>query len=326
MNVEKTLQRTEEAVLAAAALLPNDPQSVNLPGATTPTLFLRQYTDDLRRIIDLPAAVLRANGFGPDPPHGITVRLRTAAGQLHTPQRDAAASLINAFHEQVSRYAVMPGEADWRAATVGQSTAVLGDRVGALLRTVDRQRGLWATAWARGTPPEAASPALESLHRLMGHVRSAETLASRRGGPVLLNRWSAWELDPDVAQQLGTAQIDSLIAAVDLALTGRFADLARAIDQLERDKPVSLLIAELHAVLAEPLQKLPDGPTLTLSQLLLDPPSVGLLADYADDLALLCRAIQELAHPRVASTDSLRDKTRQVCVETATRLLAAAGR
>lgn len=279
----------DRAAREAAAAMAGDPTSANHPAASAAVSALGVAARDLEWVVLLPGLVLEAQRMGADPPHGITARLRAAAQKLLTADRERAAGEIREFARQARRY--VPGVMER-----GQGNE--GGWTGELSRAADRQRSAWATAWARGAVPSDAARHMEPMRRLFDRMRDLARSERVTGGTAGLNHWAAMELPEGVLRQLGGNQSQGLRRAATLAIEGKMAEAEATLDEVDREKPVSLLLARWSAAIGPALGGgEPATATQVLRQVMEDPEPGCYQRGRESGVAALCRAIMELAHP-----------------------------
>ncbi|MEE9212991.1 MAG: hypothetical protein V3U29_10085, partial [Phycisphaeraceae bacterium] len=158
------------------------------------------------------------------------------------------------------------------------------------------------------------------LARLMWLIERYRVIESVANGGGALNRWAAWEVDPPAMQKRAGVLAAQVRRLVLLAAAGDDTKLSQAFQALGAEHAAALLVVALEYEFADQLGALPQGPTGALSQLLFSPGADALLAAHRDDLALLCRCLNELAHPAVARNDAVRRRLERECAAAVARI------
>jgi hypothetical protein len=149
----------------------------------------------------------------------------------------------------------------------------------------------------------AAAERMKLLHRLTRTMADTETLLDLGDDALILNRWAAWELDPDAFRRL----VADLGTRLKLATTAALeADDAGLRDQLDRIRaPATALVSRLAEALREPLDRLPSGALSIVGQAVRRPAPEAWLLARRGVIADICRFETELQYARSTGQEEL---------------------
>lgn len=306
LSLRTEYQQQELALLAALPRLSERPAAAAEAVWTDPLDSLVGRVNRLNRVYKLPQWIAQLDSYKPRPAGGIARQLRQIVLELNNPQRGANADTrLRAIERDAVRFAVLTYEQPMREGdeTVGRITGGLDI---AIVQQIDRVRQAWATAYASGQDPTQYAERLDLLDRLGRMIRIAHAVRGVEPSAERLNAWAGWEVPANMMKPLADALSQRVIDASRHASIAQWAALSDALDQLEAEAPLPLLVAQLggriNARLPKPGSALGD----VTSQLAHGPRRGALAEDQRDDLALICLELTEAAHARsIGKTEQL---------------------
>ncbi|MDH3584210.1 MAG: hypothetical protein OER86_08345, partial [Phycisphaerae bacterium] len=281
---------------------------LNRPGAIEDAQLLtaQEQMDgrlaQLRRLNLIPAWLKRMSRFRPRPAGGLYRQLRAMAMALTDRQRRAGEDVdwLGLLEEQMERFDPLPHER-WLRQDSAAVQAVIGQtRYLLILGQLDALRQDWASAWASGRDPRPLAQRLGHLRRLVEALYLSSAAGNMEGAAQRLNRWAAWEVNPAAVRPLVSALPRRVALAAEFAATGDWRNLEAALDQIDEQSPIPLLMATLHQRLGKGLARLPDGVPGMLGQCLYAPRAGAFAAESRNELAQISLYLMEAAHARGA--------------------------
>ena len=174
--------------------------------------------------------------------------------------------------------------------------AATGARHDQLVQVIDERRRQWAQALADGDVDSEAANRMLLLHRLTQTLADVVELLRLTGEAPALDRWSAWELGADSIART----VADLPARLKLATTAAIDEddqsLRLQLERIDREAPLGKLAGRLGQILAEPLERLPDGARAVLGQSVHPPMEDAWMFSRRTELANLCRYALEQQH------------------------------
>ena len=134
-------------------------------------------------------------------------------------------------------------------------------------------------------------------------LADAEPLLTLGHDEMVLNRWSAWELDPAAYKRLQGDLINRLKLATTAAIEGNDEGLVRQLERIPREP--AAVIGRLATALADPLEALPGGALCIMGQSVHRPTPQAWLGDRRAVLAALCRYTMETQYARATGRQDL---------------------
>ena len=309
-ELEKSYERAEDVLLeelgtttAGAGARLTDPAFSSL------LTDHRQYLADLRRIRRIPAWLQLVATVDPASADLFATDVRRLSrALLDDNRRPDAIRALNRLETQLERYFPMPFETELRPATPAAIVAT-GALHEPLAERIDTERRQWIEAWTEGDAAEAER-AMELLYRLTGIMADTAPITAREGDATLLNRWAMWELPGGVIARPMSDLPARLKLATAAAVDGDFDGLARQLDGLERDAPLTRLAGRLLANLEPSLEALPSDARSPIGQTAHPPRSAAWLVHRRADLANLCRYTMEMEYARLTGQTELAEQLR----------------
>jgi hypothetical protein len=299
-KLDASYRAAERALMEELAVLVGRPDALSNPALAGLLLEHEQHLGDLERLAKVPAWVetvrfISARGAGPFSGH-----VRRLAGWLTDPvRRPDAVRALGAIEQQLDDYYPMPFE---QALRQGGRPAIMatGGLHEQLVARIDDERRAWAEAWDEGALSPTARR-MRLLYRLTRTMADTETLLELGDDALILNRWAAWELEPEAFRRLVADLGNRLKLATTAALE---ADDAGLRDQLDRiQAPTAALVNRLAEALREPLGRLPPGALSIVGQCVRRPgPDAWMLARRGE-IADICRFEMELQHARATGRE-----------------------
>jgi hypothetical protein len=312
LRAERALAtRTAELITASGGLA--DPALASLVADH------QQYLDDLRRIEQLPAWIDQVRAIDPAAagPFGGQVRL-WSQWLLDNSRRPQVVLAMERFERELRLLGRLPQEDALRRGDLAAATGARGEELAA---TIDAARKAWAQAWGRGEVDGLAGFAMLRLQRLLAAMEACRDLVRLGSEVMVLNRWSAWELD-DTTFARSVADIPNRFKLATAAAIGNDErGLERQLENLETEVPVAALIGRLAAALGD----LPgsDDALDTLAQVALPPHADAWMLGQRRELADLCRYAMEREYARATGRAELTERLDVYVNALAERLRAA---
>jgi hypothetical protein len=167
-----------------------------------------------------------------------------------------------------------------------------------LLTLIGKQRQKWAQAWADGNATGDAANRMAQLHRLTSTMADIAEVAHDLEHVEIVNRWSAWMLDPDLIRRPMSDVSSRLKLATAAAVQGDENGLNQQLEKVERDAPLVKLVGKLSAMLGNSLRELPDGAPGVLAEVSVPPGPDAWMLQHRRALADVCRYAMEQEHAR----------------------------
>jgi hypothetical protein len=292
----------ERAVVKELPVLVGRPDALADPGVASLLGEHAQYVEDLACLAKVPGWLDTLRFISPRGAGLLAGHVRQLAAWLTDPvRRPGAVAALGEIDDQVADFHPMPFE---QALGRGDRPAILatGGLHGQLSARIDIERRRWAEAWG-GEAMSAAARRMCLLERLTSIMADSETLLDRGDDALILNRWAAWELDPDAHRRLVAELVNRLKLATTAAIDGDDAALADQLDRIQA--PTAALVSRLAATLEGPLQQLPSGGLSIVGQAVRRPPPDAWLIARRGEIADICRYEMELQHARSAGREEL---------------------
>jgi hypothetical protein len=295
---------------AEAAVLEALPRFTAPGGASDPALVSlidaqRDRLDDLRYIRSMHEWSDAVREMSPRAagPFGGQLR-RLLAGLGESSQRSAAEIALGDLDRQMRSWFPMPFEEELRR---GDPAAVIaaGARQDELVTVIEQSRRDWAEAWAAGAAPPQARR-MELLYALARTMQQSAALLRLDQQSVILNRWSAWELDPATLTRMVADVRGRLKLATAAAIDGDDTGLAEQVGRIQVP-PVallSLLAERLEGVMAS----LPAGALGTMGQSIHGPPPQAWMRERRVAFADFCRYTMEQDFARMSGRQELAER------------------
>ncbi|MHC4128349.1 MAG: hypothetical protein ACYSUA_09305 [Planctomycetota bacterium] len=301
-KLDASYRAAERAVMQELPVLAARPDALSNPALASLLLEHAQYLEDLERLAKVPAWVDTVRFISPRGAGPFSGHVRRLAGWLTDPvRRPDAVRALGEIEQQLTDYHPMPFE---QALRRGDRPAIMaaGDLHEQLAARIDDDRRRWADAWGDDAMP-AAAERMKLLYRLTRTMADTETLLDLGDDALILNRWAAWELDPDAFRRL----VAELGTRLKLATTAALeADDAGLRDQLDRIRaPATALVSRLAEALREPLDRLPSGALSIVGQAVRRPAPEAWLLERRGVIADVCRFEMELQHARSTGQEEL---------------------
>ncbi|MHC4992240.1 MAG: hypothetical protein ACYTGC_14805, partial [Planctomycetota bacterium] len=247
----------ERAVVEALPVLVGRSDALSDPALVSVLSDHAQYLEDLERLARVPQWVDTVRFISPRAAGPFSGHVRKLAGWLTDPgRRPDAVRGLGEIEQQLSDFYPMPFEEALRRGDPPAivATVALPEQ---LVARIEEDRRRWAEGWGDDAMGAMAAR-LRRLHRITKVMADTETLLDVGDGALVLNRWAAWEIDPETMQRLVADLASRLKLATTAAIEGDDAGLA---DQLNRiQAPLAELVRRLTEALNDPLLKLPSGP------------------------------------------------------------------
>jgi len=294
----------ERAVIAKLPALVGRPDALSDPALVSVLGDHTQYLEDLERLAKVPQWVDTVRFISPRGAGPFSAHVRKLAGWLMDPgRRPQAVRGLGGIERQLADFYPMPFEQTLRR---GDRPAIMatGGLHEQLADRIDNERRRWAEAWGDDSMSETTSR-MRLLHRLTKIMADTETLLELGDGALILNRWAAWEIDPETFQlvaDLGNRLKLATTAAIE-------ADDAGLTDQLDRiQAPAAALISRLTEALDDPLLQVPGGALSVVGQTVRRPPPDAWMLHRRREIADVCRYEMELQYARSTGREELAAK------------------
>jgi hypothetical protein len=295
----------ERAIIAKLPALVGRPDALSDPALVSVLSDHAQYLEDLERLAKVPLWVDTVRFISPRAAGPFSAYVRKLAGWLTDPgRRPEAVRGLGEIERQLADFYPMPFE---QALRRGDRPAILatGALHEQLADRIDDERRRWAEAWGDDSTSGAAAR-MRLLHRLTKIMADTETLLDLGDGALILNRWAAWEIDPETFQRLVADLGNRLKLATTAAIE---ADDAGLIDQLDRiQAPPAALVSRLTEALDDPLGQLPAGALSVVGQTVRHPPPDAWMLLRRHEIADVCRYEMELQYARSSGREELAAK------------------
>src|SRR5262249_39437528 len=150
--------------------------------------------------------------------------------------------------------------------------------------------------WGDGNATSDAANRMMQLYRLTSTM--ADLAQITRGGGTgpdadVLNRWSAWFLDPELSRRPLADITSRLKLATAAAVQGDDNELNQQLERIDRDAPLVKLVGRLTAMLGGSLRELPAGAAGIIGAISVPPPPDALMLAHRRELADICRHAME---------------------------------
>jgi len=298
LAVRKDYQQQELKLLSDLRALAANPAEVTDPKWTDPLDELAASQATVRRVHLIPNWTERLQRFKPRPTHGLFRTLRDLALRLTDPElREDGARALHLFERQVVLFDPMPLETAMRNGEPAIERVTNGAHL-LLVDQMDRLRSDWASAWASGQDPAEPARKLMMLRTLLGHVDTARRIVNVDQAAAKLNKWAGWQVDGEAIEPLMQVLPDRIAQACRDAAIGNWESLDQALEQIERESTLPMLVAQLSGKLHGGLDELPGDLTGLLSQCVYQPTADAIAIDQQQTLAQVCVYLAEAAHAR----------------------------
>lgn len=303
LAVRSDYQQRELKMLSDLRALAANPAEVDQPKWADPLNELIEAQALVRRVHMIPRWNAQLQRFKPRPTNGLFRELRDMALRLTDPQTRAdGMTALRVFERQITLFDPMPLEQMLRTDNSPIAHITRGANL-LIADQMDRLRGDWASAWASTQDPGLAAERLMSLRRLLIDVDMARHISNLDEAVSKLNRWAGWEVESGAITPLMSVMPDRIAQACRDAAIGNWDSLNQALEQIDRESALPLMVARLHGALTPALDNLPTGLIGLLSQCVYAPADDSIAAAYREDLAKISLALMEAAHAR-QSNDS----------------------
>lgn len=278
----------------------------------------------MQRVHRIPAWIEQLTQHKPRPTGGLMRELRQLAVDLLDPERRAAAAgRLAALESQIAAFDPMRFEKELAAPTdlVRQAT---DESYTLLLEQIERLRQEWATAWASGTDETATVERLAQMARLLRAIELATELSDLAAAATRLNAWAGWQADPAAMTSVIDALPQRVQQASRFAAISNWPALTDALNQLETEVPVPMLVVTLKRRLSPGLERLPSGGGAqgVLSQALYPPREGAFAAEHRLKLAQISVYLLEAAHARAGRSEEQAKLAEAFVAQTAKNVLA----
>ncbi len=300
-SMELALLRKMDALLKAPSSISED-QWLDAADA------LAGRMAQVRRLHRIPKWIERTKRFKPRPTGGLFVTFkRIAMNQLDSKKRDDDTDWLALFEEQLNAFDTMPYEAWFRKqpALVGRITGETGHAL--IVAQLDRLKSEWITAWARGIDPATAAERLYLIRRTLRAVRVGVGMLEMEKSITLLNRWAAWEVQPNAVKPMIELLPRRVAAAAKAAGHGSWKPLGGQLEAIEVESSVPVLLSILSDQLNWGLKYLPADVSGLISQTLYSPTGNSYAVKHRVPLARISVYLMEAAHARQSNDDEKRD-------------------
>ncbi|MBL9121052.1 MAG: hypothetical protein JNL80_14175 [Phycisphaerae bacterium] len=246
-DAERRYAKAEAATWTRLERMLKDEDALTNPEHTGLVREQREALRDIDRILGSQALIDSIGGVRPQAARGLSVRMKSIIRWLGEPSRRNDAILtFDTLAQHVRLFLPMPFERDLREHT-DEALAFTAGKADELIQLIELSRAQWADAWATSNATGPESRRMVLLHRLL---RTMADL-SQSGGPgdrdsvAALSRWGGFHatkaaLAPALVDVAALTQI-----ATSAALAGDDAKLARDLDRIERDAPLTRLVGRL---------------------------------------------------------------------------------
>ncbi|MHC4220359.1 MAG: hypothetical protein ACYSU7_18110 [Planctomycetota bacterium] len=304
-KLDGSYQAAERATIKQLPVLVGRPDALSNPALASLLSDQEQYVEDLGRLARVPDWVDTIRFISPRAAGPFTGHVRRIAGWLTDPaRRPDAVRTLGVIEQQLADFYPMPFEQELqrggRPAIV--ATGGLHDQ---LATRIEEDRRRWAEAW--GTAPDsAATERMRLLHRLTRIMADTETLLGLGDDVLVLNRWAAWEMDPDTFQRLVADLGNRLKLATTAAVEGDDAALTEQLNRIQATP--AALVSRLADALDDPLRRLPSRALSIVGQAVRRPPPEAWMLHRRREIGDICRFEMELQFARSTGRDELADR------------------
>ncbi len=295
-KLDDRYRAAERALLEQLQTFADNPEALTDPAFTTLLADQKQYLEDLQRIEELPNWIDTLSLLAPRSAGLVKGQIEKLSRWLLDPTRRPDAVLaLDRLEQQLHLFYPLPFERRLRRAD-REVIKATGARHEQLVQVIDERRRQWAQALADGDVDSEAANRMLLLHRLTQTLADVVELLRLTGEAPALDRWSAWELGADSIART----VADLPARLKLATTAAIDEddqsLRLQLERIDREAPLGKLAGRLGQILAEPLERLPDGARAVLGQSLHPPMEDAWMVSRRTELANLCRYALEQQH------------------------------
>lgn len=316
-------ERAQTALFDRIQHLGDDPAALADPSFSSLVLDHHDTLENLRLLQSMPAWIERAAAISERSERAFQNQLRRVAGWLLEPvRRDEALRVVQALESQFRRFDPMPFEDQLRAPEA-EAIAATGALHVQLAQVIREQRQEWIEAWSRGDFEGDDTQRMEKLHLLLRTMSDTGQIHRLSDGPALLNRWAPMELAPGATARALSELPNRLKLATAAVIDGDDEALTRHIESMQEDALLVMLLGRLTARIGDAITDLPDGPVSIVGQMLHPPIDDAWLIGQREQLAHLCRYVQEMEHAQVSEEDALAYDLRRYVDDLARRLIDA---
>lgn len=325
LRVSRTLarqyERLETTTFGSLGLLVDDPSAAASPRWTEPVRQMVRTVHQMRMLNRIPDWVARVSALNPAAGRGLYKQLRRTAIDLVQPATATAATeALEEMHKQLALFETLPHESQLDRA----GSAILkiaGGQGEPIKQQIIIQRTQWASAWGSGGDPTTTGQRLLLLRRLLQTLHEGAALANAQSPMRQLNRWAAWEVDPEYLAPMTSWLPGLLKSAASAGAAGEWETLESTLNQIDRRARVPRLMLMLYHGVGPGLGDAPGGFSGMLGQCLYPPPPGAFGADHRRELAQLCAYIEASAHARRRDDHQAADRLWDHCGELAERIL-----
>ncbi|MCH8315259.1 MAG: hypothetical protein IIA64_04735 [Planctomycetes bacterium] len=295
-KLDDRYRAAERALLEQLQTFADNPEALTDPAFTTLLTDQKQYLEDLHRIEELPNWIDTLSLLAPRSAGLLKGQIEKLSRWLLDPTRRPDAVLaLDRLEQQLHLFHPLPFERRLRRAD-REVIKATGARHEQLVQVIDERRRQWVQALADGDDDSKAANRMLLLHRLTQTLADVVELLRLTGEAPALDRWSAWELGADSIART----VADLPARLKLATTAAIDEddqsLRLQLERIDREAPLGKLAGRLGQILAEPLDRLPDGAQAVLGQSVHPPPDDAWMVSRRAELANLCRYALEQQH------------------------------
>ena len=324
-DLHKAYRTAEEALLKQIASLTASSRPLADPAISSLLVEQKQLLADLERIAKAPAWMDAIAAIDKNAGDAFEKQVQKMSRGLPDPNRrpDSIAAM-NEFERQLGMFAQLPFEVQLRDGDPGAVSAT-GALHSQLLAMIKQQRQKWAQAWGDGNAASEAGNRMAQLHRLTSAMADMSEVARDGGDAALLNRWSAWMLDPDLNRRPMSDVASRLKLATAAAVQGDDNGLAQQLDKIDHDAPLVKLVGRLTAMIGGQLRELPNGAPGIAGELTQPPGPDAWMVQHRNELASICRYAMEQEHARAAGQADIAAALNELVMAAANQLLNELG-
>ena len=295
-KLDDRYRAAERALFEQLQTFADNPEALTDPAVTTLLADQKQYLEDLQRIEELPSWIDTLSLLAPRSAGRVKAQIEKLSRWLLDPTRRPDAVLaLDRLEQQLHLFYPLPFERRLRRADREVITAT-GARHEQLVQVIDKRRRQWAQAFAEGDDDSKAANRMLLLHRLTQTLADVVELLRLTGEAPALDRWSAWELGADSIARTVADLPARLKLATTAAIDQDDQSLRLQLERIDREAPLGKLAGRLGHILAEPLERLPDGAQAVLGQSVHPPTDDAWMVSRRTELANLCRYALEQQH------------------------------
>lgn len=306
-QVRKALQDAcengEQTIIDSIDRLLTDPLARADPATSGLIRHQDDVITDLQRLNHVNEWIEIVRRIRPRSERPIVRRIRIVMEWLTEPaRRNEAAAILDRFDSHLRRFERLPLEEQLNDATADliKYTGGLHESLEEKIATV---RTLWMEKLGSDLTGGEAGRQMELLERLCRAMRSVLQRGDLGRDTELLNRWSAWMLEPVVIDRPRRELPLRFKLAVAAVVNDELEDLVSQLELIERELPLVNFIGELVDARRIELEAFSAEPGGMFIALFGSPVMFGRevwLLDERETLALLCRYAAEREHAKVS--------------------------